>query len=443
MIPARQRHPASEEAAIIRRFAVRLAALLAGLLCVLLLIVAGVLYFRTLATLQQTLRDDLRRRAIAELPQLLADTSSSGPGSPIKESPQEARSRASILVFFVDARMHLLANGGGTPGTQLFDSMAAQVALHTGMPRFTTVGPEDQRLLIYSLPAMRDGHTVGLVQVAISEFTYDQTQDSLLRSLALVSGIGLSAGAAITWLVVSRALHPIREGLRRQRDFVADAAHELRAPLAVLRTAAELGMAPGNAEDQQEAMEQVLLQGSHMARLIDDLALLARVDSGALDIERQDLDLGYWVREVASGMELLAEERSIQLQCSTDPALQVHGDPRRIHQLIMILLDNALKYTPAGGCIVVEATRQGRQARLQVRDSGPGIDAHDLPHLFERFYRADRARGGEGTGLGLAIARWIVEAHGGQIQAGNVPGSGAVFTATLPLAAAPITSGGH
>jgi signal transduction histidine kinase len=132
-------------------------------------------------------------------------------------------------------------------------------------------------------------------------------------------------------------------------------------------------------------------------------------------------------------MELLAEDRGIQLRCTVETGTQVRGDTQRLHQLIMILLDNALKHTPSGGWIAVNLTHRGHHALLQVHDSGPGIAPHDLPHLFERFYRADRARSGEGTGLGLAIAHWIVAAHGGQIQAGKGPGGGALFTVVLPL----------
>jgi signal transduction histidine kinase len=133
-------------------------------------------------------------------------------------------------------------------------------------------------------------------------------------------------------------------------------------------------------------------------------------------------------------MELVAEEQNVRVHLEIEP-VRVRGDAGRLRQLLLILLDNALKHTAPGGTIAVRAGRQGSHALLQVRDWGQGIDPQDLPHLFDRFFRADHARSSEGTGLGLAIGRWIATAHGGQIRAENAPDHGAVFTVSLPLAA--------
>jgi signal transduction histidine kinase len=431
-----RRRIATGDASTTRRIGLRLAALVAGLLCVLLVFVAGVLYLRTRDALLQVLRDGLRTHAAEEVYHLTDTEDRHGAMRPIHESVDEAQARGDIFIIFTDTHMKLVGGSGGPFGAHLPDPAAAATAMLDRAPRFSTRGAgDDQRYLFYSLPALSHGRLVGLVQTGVSERSYDQTLDALLQSLVLVSGLALAAAGGITWLVVHHAMRPIRDALRRQRDFVADAAHELRAPLAVLRVAAEVGVVPGSQEDHQEAMEQVLLQGNHLARLVADLALLARVDSGAGSVEQRPVDLAHQVLEVASGMELLAEDRGIKLTCTIAEGMCVRGDAQRLHQLIMILLDNALKHTPAGGWIAVELARQGHHVRLQVRDSGPGIDPHDLPHLFERFYRADRARSGEGTGLGLAIADWIVAAHGGQLHAANSPGGGAVFTVLLPLTA--------
>ncbi|MGH2388790.1 MAG: sensor histidine kinase [Chloroflexota bacterium] len=221
--------------------------------------------------------------------------------------------------------------------------------------------------------------------------------------------------------------------MTHQRDFVADAAHELRAPLAILRTAAEVWLEPSSEDDQQEAVEQVLSRGAHLARLVDDLSLLARADSGAVAIAHERVDLSELARETVNGVELVAEELGIALEVRTDPAW-VRGDAGRLRQLLLILLDNALKHASGTKAVEITVRRQNSQVVTTVRDWGPGIDPEDLPRLFDRFYRTDRARGGEGSGLGLAIARWIAQAHGGQIRVGNAPGGGAVFTVTIPLA---------
>ena len=213
---------------------------------------------------------------------------------------------------------------------------------------------------------------------------------------------------------------------------MADAAHELRTPLAIMRTATDLGLASENLADLQDALAQTQRQNSHLARLVDDLSLLARVDSGAIRLSLGVLDLAQLVSESADGVQMLAEDRGISMAVEAGQGIAVRGDADRLHQLLLILLDNALKYTSPGGSIVVSVQRHGGQVQLQVRDTGPGIDPHDMPYLFDRFYRADRARAAEGTGLGLSIGRWIAEAHGGHLQAANAPAGGAIFTFTLP-----------
>jgi signal transduction histidine kinase len=414
-----------------RRIGIQLAALLVGLLSALLLILVSVIYVRTQATLSQSLHDALRTRAQSELHHL---TAAGNRPHTIQESPREEQERGDIFLVFLDARLHQLGAGVTPFGAAIPDPDAAAAAVRTRAPVFSTRAVSaDQRYLIYSVPALQDGRVLGVVQDGASERSYDQSVDALLHALFFVCVLGLVAAGCITWLVVHRALQPIREALRRQRNFVADAAHELRAPLAILRTAAELGLTPEDEEDQQRAMEQVLVQGNHLARLVDDLSLLARVDSGAVDVERAPLDLARLVVETTTGMELLAQEQGVSLRCSAPDDLRVLGDAGRLRQLLVIMIDNAIKHTPPGGWTAVQLARRGHHADLQVRDSGTGIDPADLPHLFERFYRADRARSGEGAGLGLAIARWIVSAHHGQIRAANTPDGGAVFTVSLPL----------
>jgi len=276
------------------------------------------------------------------------------------------------------------------------------------------------------------------VQSRISERQYLGSLHNLLIILLAVSGAGLLASALISAVLAGRALRPIRTALRRQRDFVADAAHELRTPLAIMRSASELGLSSGTTDEQEAALEQVLAQNAHLTRLVENLSTLARADSGAVSLERAPVDLSRLVAETVEGVAVLAEDRGVRLAVEAPDAVRVVGDAVRLRQVLLILLDNALKFTPDGGTIAVRVAREGGQARLRVRDSGPGVAPEDLLHLFERFYRADKARtGGGGTGLGLAIGRWIAEAHGGHIAVANVPAPerGALFTVTLPLAA--------
>jgi signal transduction histidine kinase len=288
--------------------------------------------------------------------------------------------------------------------------------------------------LIYTrMPIDGFGNVEAVEQYYISEQQYLNELHLLLQVLIGVSALGVAASAGISYLLTRRALQPVKVAMQRQRDFVADAAHELRTPLAIMRTAAELGLSDGEAMDQSVALEQTLAQNAHLTQLVDSLLLLARADSGTITLERQPVDFGRLVRETAAGIAVLAEERDVRLDV-TAADLRVLGDAGRLRQVLLILLDNALKHTPDGGTIAVRVERAGKCAQLSVQDSGSGIDPQDLPHIFDRFYRADRARATEGVGLGLSIGRWIVEAHGGRIAAANTPGSGALFTVTLPLA---------
>lgn len=430
-----QQQYADPGSVVVRRFATRLALLMIFLLCALLLALIAVVYVRTDAALSSSLRTELQQHADSEQYHLTEMPTRPADGGAIRESSREEQERGDVFIAFVDPSLRYAGGSGGPFGAQLLDQGAAGAALRDLRSRFSTRQTgAGQRYLIYSLPVIVGGRAVGVVQTGASESSYLSSLSALLQSLLLVSVLGVVAAGGITWLVVQRVLTPIRDAIGRQRDFVADAAHELRAPLAILRTAAELGIAPGSEDDQQEAMEQVLIQGNHLSRLVDDLALLARADSGAISVERQPVDLGKLAGEMVDGMEMLAEDRGVSLHCEVAGTVPVLGDAGRLHQLLLILLDNALKHTPAGGTIVVTVARRGHQASLEVRDNGEGIDPAHLPHLFERFYRADPARSREGTGLGLAIAHWIVSAHSGHIRAANNLESGAVFSVSLPLA---------
>jgi two-component system sensor histidine kinase BaeS len=167
-----------------------------------------------------------------------------------------------------------------------------------------------------------------------------------------------------------------------------------------------------------------------MTALVEDMLLLARTDSGVVQIERVPLDLGDIAAEAASMLVTLGEERGVKVVLDPLPA-PVTGDPLRLRQLVTILVDNAIRHSPAGAAVQARVRPAVGAAVLQVDDHGPGIKPDDLPRLFERFWRADDAPPG-GTGLGLAIAKWIVEQHGGTIAAENLPGGGASFSVWLP-----------
>jgi signal transduction histidine kinase len=228
--------------------------------------------------------------------------------------------------------------------------------------------------------------------------------------------------------------------LAAQRRFVADASHELRTPLATIRTNLELLQRAGDdlsSMDRDEAMADALAEIERLSRLVGDLLTLARVDSG-LRLERRDIvQADRLVRDVYRQARLMALSREHRVVAEPIEPATVIGDADYLKELLLVLVDNAIQYTPDGGEIRLSLERQGDEAVISVTDNGVGIAADDMPHLFERFYRADHARHrttgvAHGTGLGLSIAQWIADEHDGRIEVESEFGKGSRFTVHLP-----------
>jgi signal transduction histidine kinase len=231
---------------------------------------------------------------------------------------------------------------------------------------------------------------------------------------------------------------PIRRSLDTQRRFVSDASHELRTPIAVVKANNELLARHPEAtiESSYDQIEAVGAEAEHMTHLVDDLLTLARADEGRVTLTKAPLDLGGLAGEIGRDMGALAELRGVELSVETMP-VDVEGDAQRLRQLVVILVDNALKYTPAGGHAKLAVARHGRRAELSVSDDGPGLSPENQKRVFDRFFRVSeaRTRGEGGSGLGLAIAKWIAEAHDGRITVESTPGHGATFTVRFPVRA--------
>jgi signal transduction histidine kinase len=223
------------------------------------------------------------------------------------------------------------------------------------------------------------------------------------------------------------------------RRFTADASHELKTPLTVLRADVERAMHPNAAgSEAMQALEEALQETARMAGLVDSLLTLARADEGRFDLHREPVPLGPLVRDVYETAVILGEDAGLTVSMAVLEEGVVDGDAWRLRQLFLNLITNAIKYTPRGGRVELSLSqRLGDEIAFTVRDSGIGISAGDLAHVFDRFWRADRARsrGSErgGFGLGLAISQWIAQAHGGRVAVQSRLGRGSVFTVTLPL----------
>ena len=224
------------------------------------------------------------------------------------------------------------------------------------------------------------------------------------------------------------------------RRFTADASHELKTPLTVLRAGVERAITtPGLPQESLESLEEVLQEINRMTELVDTLLTLARADEGTVGLHREPVDLRQLVEETRETGDLLAENAGVtmKVEAPLEPVV-VAVDASRIRQLVLNLLTNAVKYTPSGGRVTLWLERDDGRVKLGVSDTGIGIASGDLPHVFDRFCRADTARTRTserpGVGLGLAICKWIAEAHGGSIDVQSRPGRGTTFTVTLPEA---------
>jgi signal transduction histidine kinase len=322
------------------------------------------------------------------------------------------------------------------------DAPTQGLPVRDGVLTARTSGREDLRQLqlsgtsarVLSDPVdLQDGRYV--VQVVAFRTAEESTLGTLLLVL-LLGGLGaVLLAIAGGWLYASRALVPIRDSLRRQREFAADASHELRTPLTILKGSVEdLQRHPDQkVRDVGTALEDMTAEVGHMTDLVDGLLLLARADSGVIEIQRGPVDLADAAAAALGELAPIADQREVSLAFDGQPT-GVTGDFARLRQLAVILVDNAIRHAGGPAQVSVHVGRDGSSAVLQVDDTGRGIRAEDIPHVFERFWRASDAPPG-GLGLGLSIASWIAERHGGSIRASDRPGGGARFEVRLPASA--------
>jgi len=325
------------------------------------------------------------------------------------------------------------------PPTGLPDQAGVAAAAESGRDiRTTSLGGTPVRILTETVEVDSQTFTVQVIQDRTAE---QRTLETMLAVLLVGGLVVLVVAFGFGAVYARRALVPIRESLtsqrtalRRQREFAADASHELRTPLTVIRSSVDylLRHRSEPVSSVGTALEDIDDEVTHMTSIVEDLLLLARSDSGAVELERVPLDLGDVAADGASALSKPATDRGVRMEVDPRPAV-IAGDPARLRQLVMILVDNAIRHSPAEGRVGVRVRADSGGAALVVEDDGPGIRPEDLPHVFERFYRAPGAPGG-GTGLGLAIASWIVDRHGGRIEVANRTEGGARFVVHLPAA---------
>jgi len=275
----------------------------------------------------------------------------------------------------------------------------------------------------------------------LSHKAADITQHNLSERLPVVrTGDELERLSLSLNLMISR----LEDAINSSKQFVADASHELRTPLAVLR-----GELEGLAQDAQlksqtrETLGSLLEEVDRLAKIVEGLLALSRLDTGEAKTEWVRFDLAELAATTADQMSLLAEDKNITVSCECPRGVTVEGDRSRLKQVVVNLLDNAIKYTPNGGQVRLKIAAEGGHAILTVTDDGIGIPPEALPHVFKRFYRVDgsRSRDQGGAGLGLSIVKSICAAHGADVDVWSSPGKGSSFRIRQPLATEPATHG--
>jgi signal transduction histidine kinase len=360
------------------------------------------------------------------------------PASTEQDADEEGLAAADTFLLVLDPQGNVVQNRSRVALPGLPDLAALGTARSGQDLRTVRAGSVNVRLM--TVPLTEGGQVLGFVQGGFVLTLHDQQSQSLVLAVVAVGAMGLVGAALITLVLTGRALAPIRRSVEDQRRFVADASHELRTPAALIRANAEvLERERLVSDDGAPLLADVIAEADRLGGLVGDLLQLAAWDETRFTLSPVRLDVAAAAADTVRGARALAAERDVRLAVDAPAPVTADADRDRLVQLLLILIDNAIDHSPAGGVVTVRVRGEGRVATIDVEDNGPGIPDAELERIFEPFTRlaGSTRHGSGGTGLGLAIARRIAEAHGGTIRATSPAGGGARFTVTIPAAASP------
>ncbi len=320
---------------------------------------------------------------------------------------------------------------------------AARAAALRGRVHLWRHARPDRTLRLY---AQRFRLTSGRTMVAVALADQVQLEDQYAALIVAFGGAALAAlvlVAAGGYFLSRKSTAPVERNIAYMRRFMADAAHELRTPITLMRTTAEVALQQDRAPDgYRGALGVVEREAERLGGIVDDLLTLAKADAGERPVRRGRVFLDDIVLDAAGAARTLAAAKGVSLDVGSFEEAALDADATLVHQLVMNLLQNAIKFTPAGGHVRVDASMRDGRPSLVITDTGIGIDPEHLPHVFERFFRGDPARvRSDGAGLGLAIARWIADAHDAEIHLSSEPGAGTRVEVLFPRVTKTVGSG--
>ena len=461
-----------------RSLSFRLITWYAGVLTAMFVLLGVLTFFILRHYLEANLLDIQARRARQIADTLVAHTTRGGEAAmrtAVEELYSPEANDRFIRITRADGQ---LVYSSGPPRNERFNPALVPPAPRAAPARKVTLAGSS--LLIAARPAVGADGTGYRVEVGASGAAAEATLTQVLIMLAVGLPLAVAVAVAGGFVLVRRALAPVEritakaeeitqlnlserlpvvrsgdelerlsvslnhmisrleDAIRGSKQFVADASHELRTPLTVMR-----GELEAMAQDAQlgpetrEALGSVLEEVDRLAEIVEGLFALSRLDAGEAHAEWVRFDLAELAATTADQMSLLAEDKQVRVVCDSAPGVTVEGDRARLKQVVVNLLDNAIKYTPRGGRVSLSVRREGGYAVLDVTDTGIGIPAEALGQVFKRFYRVDgsRSREGGGAGLGLSIVQSICVAHGAEVEVRSAPGAGSTFRVRQPLAA--------
>jgi two-component system, OmpR family, sensor kinase len=385
----------------------------------------------------------------------------------------ETTSDVYVQVWGVDGKLHTSYGQFEDFGNKPLDPTSLRIA----HPVYRDLRGDDWHIRVLNVPLKHGDPIIAILQIASSLKVVDETRSNLLDVLAVIWIGAVMFSGALVWLTLGQTLKPLEaitetaEQINRaddlsrripyngtdddeignlvgsfnqtlerlealftsQQRLLADVSHELRTPLTVIKGNVDLMRRMKSLDD--ESLTSIDQEAGRLTRLVGGLLLLAQAESGKLALAMKKVELDLLLTEVFQEMSILAGNK-VRVHLNEIDQVYVNGDRDRLKQVLINLVANAVQYTPAGGDIFLSLEKIKDQARIICRDTGPGIPAEDLPHIFERFYRAEKSRTrGKTTsfGLGLSIANWIVERHGGRIEVNSKEGKGTTFAIWLPL----------